>query len=58
MSRYLPSDHAELVDALRACLGLAPLYKQKRSSEWWEAGLLAELQQRDGKTPTSTKIGG
>ena len=50
MSRYIASDHATFVDALRACLGLAPLYGETKSSEWWHAGYMRELSKSDGQT--------
>jgi hypothetical protein len=51
MSRYIASDHAAFVDALRDCLGLAPLYGQKAlESEWWHAAYLQQLSKQDGQT--------
>lgn len=48
--RYIASQHAEFVDALRACLGLQPLYTaSKPTAEWWQAGMLQHLAMREGR---------
>lgn len=51
MSKYIASDHAAFVDALRVCLGLAPLYgTPEPASGWWHATYLRELSKADGQT--------
>jgi len=50
--RYIKSNHAVFVDALRACLGLQPLYgNHAPQGDWWHAAYLNAMANRDGRTP-------